>query len=128
MAADYLPFLIAFREAVESDGTIERRIEALQTMCTDDRWGEYLRQHGGIDSVVARFFPVFIYTLPALTTDASEELSTLGLDTPNPLAGAPDETLLAVKGIGPAKLRAIRAYCMTVTNNRDDCRMDRVLR
>ena len=128
MSANYLPFLIAVREAVESDGTIAQRIETLEAMRVDDRWSEYFAQHGGIANIVARFFPAFLDTLPTLTADAAEELLKLGLDTRNKLAGAPDETLLAVKGIGPAKLRAIRAYCMTVTNNRDDCRMDRVLR
>lgn len=128
MVADYLPFLIAFREAVEAGGTIEQRIASLEAMGVDDRWGEYVRQHGGIDSVVARFFPVFVYTVPALISDAAEELSKLGLDTPNLLADAPDDTLLAVMGIGPAKLRAIRAYCQSVTDNRDACRVDRVMR
>lgn len=128
MAADYLPFLIALRETVESDGTIEQRIKALEVIGMADRWREYVKQNGGMVCILVHFFPAFLDTLPTLDAEAAEGLSIKGLDTPNKLAAAPDEMLLAIKGIGPAKLRAIRANCIAVTNNRDDCRMDRVNR
>lgn len=91
MEADYLPFLIALRHAVESEGTIEQRIEALRAMGIDDRWSKYLFQHGGADSVVARFSPAFLDTLPTVTAEAAQGLSTLALNAPNKLAVAPDK-------------------------------------
>ena len=51
-----------------------------------------------------------------------------GLDTPNRVADASDEKLLGIKGVGRVKLKAIREFCASITENRDKDRLDRVLR
>lgn len=127
-AEDYLPFLIAVREIVELTDSVDSRIKILREKAKCDHWRQFIRKHGGINKVIARFFPRFIDTIPKISEATAEELSSLNLDTPNRIAGAADETLLKVNGIGPAKLRAIREYCAGVTNNRDAKRIDNVTR
>lgn len=112
---NYLPFLIAVRRIVETDDTIEHRIEKLREMPIEAGWQVFVSKHGGIDGIIQRFFPKFI-NLAA------------GLDTPNRIAAASDETLLSIKGIGPAKLKAIRERCAGITENRDADRVENVIR
>lgn len=57
----------------------------------------------------------------------SEVLIRLGLDTPNRITAATDETLLGIKGIGQARLKAIRDYCAKIADSRDDKRVERDL-
>lgn len=57
---DYLPFLIAIREIVEIDESIEKRIEKLRDMSTVDGWKSYIERHGGIEKIIRYFFPKFI--------------------------------------------------------------------
>jgi hypothetical protein len=87
LAEDYLPFLIAVRRIVEAYDSIEQRIEKLREMPMTPDWEEFVSKHRGIDGIIQCFFPKFI-NLAA------------GLDTPNRIAAASDETLLAIKGIG----------------------------
>jgi hypothetical protein len=76
-------------------------------------WRVFLNKHDGIDGVIERFFPQFMNLAP-------------GLNTPNRIAAAPDKALLAIKGIGPARLKAIRECCAGITTNRDGDRVDLV--
>lgn len=115
LANDYLPFLIAIREVVELNDSIDNRISKLRKMLSVCEWQEYLNRHGGTEKIVQYFFPIFM-NLPA------------GLETPNRIAAASDETLLGIKGIGPAKLKAIRARCASITENRDADRIENVIR
>jgi hypothetical protein len=78
-------------------------------------WQTYVDKHRGIDGIIQRFFPKFM-NLAA------------GLDTPNRIAAASDEMLLGIKGIGPAKLKAIRERCACITENRDADRVENVIR
>jgi len=127
-AKDYLPFLLAVREVVEADGSIEHRIEQLRAIRVEKGWQTYLDKHGGIEGIISRFFPDFISTVPGITRETNEKLHALGLNTPNRLSGTADEVLLDIKGIGPSKLIKIRAYCAGLTENRDADRVDKVIR
>ncbi len=115
LADDYLPFLIAIRKIVELKESIESRINKLSEMLSMSDWQEFVEKHGGIDGIAQTFFPKFM-NLAA------------GLDTPNRIAAASDETLLGIKGVGPVKLKVIRERCASITENRDDNRLDRVFR
>lgn len=135
-AEDYLPFLIAVRTIVEANEPIEHRIEKLCEMLTTAEWQKFVNQRGpshvsestGADWIVDCFFPPFVGTIPKVPVIARGALSRLGLDTPNKLSAAPDETLLAIKGIGRATLQVIRDYCASIIKNRDADRLDCVLR
>jgi hypothetical protein len=94
-----------------------------------DDWKPLIEKHGGIEKIIGRyFFPRFIDTMPTLNLSTIDELSKLGLDTPNRIAATPDETLLSIKGIGQAKLKAIRDYCAGITDNRNADRVEGVIR
>lgn len=52
-----------------------------------------------------------IDTIAGLPNEAKTELRQLKLTTSEAIGKAPDKTLLAIKGIGPARLKQIRAIC-----------------
>lgn len=112
---DYLPFLLAIRKIVESPDSIDSRIAKLHEMPIKPAWRAYLEHHGGMDSIANRFFPFFMAI-------GGKPMS------PNQIAAMTDQDLLAIKGIGPAKLKTIRQKCANVLENRDDCRIDQVIR
>jgi hypothetical protein len=124
---DYIPFLIAIRKIVELNEPIENRINKLREMPILDEWKTYVDKHWGIEAIIERFFPEFVATIPKISA-AIDELSELGLETPNRIAAAPDETLLSIKGIGQSKLKTIRDYCAGITKNRDADRVENVIR
>lgn len=64
----------------------------------------------------------------SLLESTSEVLIRLGLDTPNRVAAATDKALLDIKGIGQAKLMALRNYCASIKSNRDSTRLDNVVK
>ena len=125
---EYLPFLKAVREIVELNEPIENRIKKLREMPISEKWKSYIERHGGIEKIIRYFFPKFIDTIPSLNQSAEDELCKLGLNAPNRIAAAPDKTLLSIKGIGQAKLKAIRDYCAGITDNRDADRVENVIR
>lgn len=53
----------------------------------------------------------FIDTIAGLPNETKTELRQLKLATPVAISETPDKTLLAIKGIGPARLKQIRAMC-----------------
>lgn len=124
----YLQFLMAVRAILEDPGSIDERIQKLRKATWPSEWQNFMGRQGGVGEVIERFFPLFVNTIPKLTFETTSVLSRLNFDTPNKLAAAPDETLLAVKGIGSAKLQTMRNYCDEIIENRDDKRLDRVIR
>jgi hypothetical protein len=132
----YLPFLIAVRKIVELDEPVEERIKKLRAMPIHPEWKEFIAHYGpsyrnrnkGMEWVIERFFPQFIYSVPRLTQGEVEALTRLGLDTPNRITAASDETLLGINGIGRAKLQAIRDYCSGISADRDAAKAENVSR
>ena len=127
-ASDYLPFLISVREIVELNESIEIRINKLRDMPMTGNWKMFVNQHSGLDKIINEFFPRFIETIPNINSSSVDELLKLGIETANKLENTNDKALLAINGIGKAKLKTIRDYCAGITKNRDDTRLDRVNR
>jgi hypothetical protein len=125
---DYLPFLLAVRGVVEAHERIEERITKLRTLLLQPEYEKFTGAHWGADRIIDRFFPRFIDSIPKLNSISVSELERLGLNTPNRIAAASDAELLAIPGIGPAKLEIIRKHCAEVTTDRDAARVDRVIR
>lgn len=124
-----LPFLIAIREIVELDESIDSRIRKLYERRENfPKWRSLAGIFGGTDYFIKEFFPLFIETIPNINRSSVDELLKLGIDTPNKLVETNDEALLAINGIGNAKLKTIRDYCAGITKNRDDVRLDYVAR
>ena len=100
LAEDYLPFLIAVREIVELEDSIENRIMMLREKPREGYWQTYLMKHGGINRLIGRFFPRFIDTIPNINDVTIAEFARLGLETPNCITAATDEVLLGIKVSG----------------------------
>lgn len=113
---DYLKALIRLRQVVESDLPIEQRVIALRDELDKADWADYCSKLGGRQAVSDRFFPPFISTIKGLPAVAVDSLRNAGLTTPNAIRAVADANLLAIKGIGPSKLRAIRQACAQARN------------
>ena len=124
---DYIPYLMFVRAILESEEPIEVRVGKLRSMVLKKEWEPFVTKLGGRESIVKRFFPEFLSTIPSLGQDAVKELQLLGADTPNRLGALSDAELLAIKGIGPAKMKKVREYCGKITSNRDCSRLDEVI-
>jgi len=124
--SEYLPFLITVRKIVEMPESIDSRIAQLRKMQMPIEWESYVSRHGGIEKIIDYFFPLFVQTIPKTSAAIAGELLRLKLGTPNRIASTPDAALLAIKGIGQAKLNMIRDYCASIEGDRDSIRLDKV--
>lgn len=119
-AAEYLPFLLAVRRAVEAtSGGTEGRIARLQAVCERAKFALYVAAEGGPAKLCDQFFPPVLSLISGIPSGSRMALSELGLSTVAGLCGSSDETLRAVKGIGPGKLTAIREFCEGYTGDRE---------
>lgn len=107
----YLKFLLRVRGIVERHVPIEARKSALSEELKNLEWSEFVRKLGGKQSIQNSFFPSFIECIKGLSSDTIGVLWDAKLTTPATLSAATDNQLRAIKGIGPAKLNAIRAAC-----------------
>ncbi|MFZ5951541.1 MAG: hypothetical protein ACOYXC_12605 [Candidatus Rifleibacteriota bacterium] len=78
--------------------------------------------------IVQKLFPRTIRPMPKLSDDIKKELKKLGLETPENLTLATDKQLLNKKGVGPAKIKAIREHCIDMAKERDADRIDSIVR
>lgn len=124
----YLAFLCTVRTCVEAHDPVEGRVEKLKAVLAGPNFTRFVRRHGGADAIIDRFFPPFLNTIPTLPATAISELRSKRLSTLAKLSAVSDETLLAIKGIGPAKLKALRAYCDTFKDGQNEKRLDLVKR
>ena len=91
-------------------------------------WKTYVDKHGGIEEIIKKFFPRFIDTIPKLNVVTIDELFKLGIVTPNQLETTSDFVLMAINGIGKAKLKSMREYCASITKNRYDVRLENFIK
>lgn len=126
---DYLKFLIAAREIVESANSIDDRVVALAREVLRPQWHKFqhVRFHSAYD-IADYFFPAFLSGIPRLARKAAQELRNQGLDNAEALDVASNAQLLSIPGIGPRALLEIRKTCNDTTIDRDNRRVDRVER
>jgi hypothetical protein len=125
---DYLPFLLAVRKIVELNEPIDSRIKLLREYPMVGIWRTCVESHDGIENIINQLFPRFIDTLPKLNAATITELSSLNLNTATKIAMTSNEVLLSIKGLGQAKLKTLREYCNTFYSNRDNERIENVIR
>ena len=106
----YLEFLVTVRSIVEVAAPVESRRAALLGELGRPEWADFVAAHGKMARVLAGFFPRFVDCL-LLPPSAAATLWSLELRTASRLQAVSDHELLAVKGIGPARLRTIRRRC-----------------
>ena len=127
-SSDYLLFLISIREILELEESIDDRIFKLRHMQLTANGKTFVNSHGGIDQIINEVFPPFIHTIPKLKITTINELSKLNINTANQIQIASDDTLLNLSGIGKATLKNVRDYCAGMIINRDEMRLDKVVR
>lgn len=123
----YLAFLCAIRTCVEAHEPIEVRVEKLKAVLAEPDFTSFVRRHGGANTIIDRFFPLFLSTIPKLPDASVTELRRKQLTTPAKLSAASDDSLLSISGIGPAKLKALRAYCDKYMDSPNEKRLDFVM-
>lgn len=126
---DYLKFLIAVREIVELANSIEDRLARLYIEVSKSQWTQFghackLSPH----SIGEYFFPYFVSTITGLTVASTNSMKIMGLSTPAAIDDVPDDVLLGINGIGPAKLRFVRTRCAEIVIDRHHDRIDMVKR
>lgn len=126
--APYLTFLRSFRMCIEEESSVRIRVENLGDLLRDDNFKNFVDRHGGSAAIINRFFPYLVDTIPTLTAFSISELRRMRLTTSSRLANTGDKALLAIKGIGPSKLRTLRKYCAACVGEPDEDRVDLVKR
>ena len=112
--ADYMPFLIAFRTIVEDgSATIAERIGKIEALFQQPEWTAFVAALPDAERVSGWFFPTVLSRISGLPHSSQAALSESGIRTVAALRAADNTSLLAIKGIGSAKLAAIRQYCDT---------------
>lgn len=117
---DYLKFLFKIRAIVEAFGGIEVRRTLLREELRKPEWADFCRKLGGKQTVVNQLFPPFIETIKGLPANAVASLWDDGFMTPTQIAAVADVKLLAIKGIGLAKLKFIRSSCDSATDKESE--------
>ena len=108
---DFLRFLKSVRRIVERFDSIEARRGDLRVELARPEWAEIIGKIGGKEDVYDRFFVDFLFMIPKLSSETRELLWERELTTPAKIAALTDKELLAIKGIGSAKLKLIRQAC-----------------
>lgn len=107
----FLPFLIAIRKIVEASASVENRIRTLSAELSRPQWADFVEKLEPMPGdLVRQFFPRAVDTIPGLPQAASDRLEAAGLNTANKIAAAADADILAIKGVGKAKLASIRDW------------------
>lgn len=110
--SEYLPFLIAIREVVEDQSlsAIQRRVE-IEAVCGRREFNEFAERHGGADEIFDYLYPTILSVIPGLTASLQEVLTEMGIRSVGAIRRSSDKTLSSLKGLGPAKIARIRAFC-----------------
>jgi hypothetical protein len=102
----YLPFLKAYRRIVESNESVEKKLQELEVFRRGREHYEFTRGSDG-DWPQAVLVDELAHGLP-VGDGIAAALFSAGLRDHAQVRAAPDEALLAVRGIGPKTLAAIR--------------------
>ncbi|HEX6376367.1 MAG TPA: hypothetical protein VFZ91_11680 [Allosphingosinicella sp.] len=108
---EYLKFLVAIRTAAEGDESVTGRRTAVVQVLEETRWDDFARAHGGREAVLNKLFPPFLTTVPRMAARTAAAFARMGYGSPASLSRETDGTLLAVEGVGPAMVKAIRSAC-----------------
>jgi hypothetical protein len=110
--SDYLPFLIAVREAVEDPrGGTSGRMARLHEACAPAAFTRFVAAEHGVARMCDRYFPPVLSLIGGLPSVSRQALVMLGITTVAKLRNAADGTLLTLKGVGPSRVAALREFC-----------------
>lgn len=107
----FLRFLLSIRSIAERQASIDKRVQSLKEEMSSEHWQDIVKKMKGMDGIIDRLFPFFVNSIPKIPQHLTESLKAKGLTNPKKILEAEDEELLSIKGIGPARLAAIKKYC-----------------
>lgn len=110
--SEYLPFLMAIREVVEDQSlSAPKRMQAVEALCCRQEFKEFAERHGGAEEIFSYLYPTILSVIPGLTISSREALAAMGICSVGAIRRSSDKTLSSLKGLGPAKIARIRAFC-----------------
>lgn len=110
--SEYLPFLMAIREVVEDQSlSMVQRSVGIEAVCHRSEFKEFAEHHGGADEIFDYLYPTILSVIPGLTASLQEALTEMGIRSVGAIRRTSDKTLSSLKGLGPAKIARIRAFC-----------------
>jgi hypothetical protein len=83
----------------------------VEAVCEQSKKHAYVDRHGGAEALIDQIFPSVLDMLDFLTPRVRADMAAAGLRTVASIASASDASLLALAGMGPARLRKLRAWC-----------------
>lgn len=105
---DYYHYLLAVREIVEGPATLDRKMLLIRELLErSGPGGAPFASYHGEAALIARIFPLAVTRLP-VSASVAIRMAEAGLDTLGAVEGAGDASLLAIHGLGPKSLAAIR--------------------
>lgn len=111
-AADYLPFLKAYRRVVESDESIPRKIDAIKSLGNEsDRFRGFIERLGkAYDDFPESVFYRELTRIPGIGMTTARRLFELGYLCIDDLKNADAGELRKINGIGKKVIQSIREY------------------
>lgn len=114
---DYLPFLIAVRTAAEGCGSVPDRRDAVAAVIRDPGHRNFVRAHGGRGEFLDKLFPPFVAGIARVSAKTAKALVSAGYKTPAKISAATDKELIAIEGVGPATVNALRKAAEAAADN-----------
>lgn len=114
-ASEYLPFLIEFRQIVESQETVDKKIAEIKELSNKNELFNYFsRQLNGFYKYKGDFPASFFYNqltdIPGIGQKSAKSLFEAGIKTFDDFKNADDKIILGIPGIGPVALKKIKKY------------------
>jgi len=119
----YIKFLVALKQAATSSYSIDECALAVDAICEQPSNRDYLESHGGARTFIERLFPTVLELLDFIPPLVRSDMAAAGLTTVERIGMATDESLLAIAGLGPTRLRKLRAWCRAFRGDRQSSRL-----
>lgn len=119
----YIEFLIALKLAATSSPSIDECALAVDAICERPASRDYAEAHGDTRRLIERLFPTVLDMLDFIPLLVRSDMAAAGLTTVERISTASDASLLAIAGMGPTRLRKLRAWCRDFRGDRQSSRL-----
>lgn len=114
----YIEFLIALKQAATSSPSMDECAIAVDAICERPANRDYVEAHGGTRTLIERLFPAVLEMLDFIPPLVRSDMAAAELTTVERIVAASDASLLAIPGLGPTRLRKLRAWCRDFQGDR----------
>lgn len=119
----YIEFLIALKQAATSSVSIDECALAVDAICEQPANRDYVEAHGGTRILIERLFPTVLDMLDFIPPLIRSDMAAAGLTTVERIETASDASFLAIVGLGPTRIRKLRAWCRDFQGDRHSSRL-----